>query len=139
MLGNEVLQLEDTGLDVFMKMSEGNPGAMTVLMQIFEKTQEIDPENTLGGLGVILCLDTMGLRGSRIWMLYKDVCGESMLELQILMRANQLGVISTDNILGLVRKSERTDCFQFVDGIAKVCPDLKIIEIAKAHTERGEE
>ena len=125
---SEKLELTDTGIDVFMKMSEGNPGALTVLMQVLDKTPEIDPDNILGGLGVILSFDTMGLRGSRIWMLYKDVCGESMQELQLLMRAHQLGVISTDDILSLVRKSERTDCFQFVHGIRERCPNLTIIQ-----------
>ena len=51
-------------------MSEGNPGAATVLMRMFN-------EDAYGILN-ILSLDDMNIRGTQIWYAYKDYCGEDM-------------------------------------------------------------
>ena len=56
-------------MDMLMVMSEGNPGALTVLMNMLS-----DPT----GLLKILSLDSLGIRGPKIWMLYKDCSGENM-------------------------------------------------------------
>ncbi len=56
-------------MDMLMVMSEGNPGALTVLMNMLN-----DPM----GFIKVLTLDSLGIRGSKIWMLYKDCSGESM-------------------------------------------------------------
>jgi len=51
------------------KMSEGNPGAISVLGRLM-----IVPT----GLMSILDLDDMNIRGSQIWVAYKDYCGEDI-------------------------------------------------------------
>ena len=60
------IKLKDSIQDVMFKMSEGNPGALRVLMDMLQK------EN---GLTYILILDDMGIYGSKIWVGYKDHCG----------------------------------------------------------------
>lgn len=85
--------LEDTMVDVLHKISEGNPGAITVCMQVLEKGEAIDPDNLMGGLGVLLSFDTQAIYGSRIWMLYKDVCGEHIGNMLGVLRAVQLGFL----------------------------------------------
>lgn len=57
----------DIGSDraVFITMSEGNPGALSVLLKLAE-----DPM----GLIKIFDLDDMGMRGSQIWVAWKDHC-----------------------------------------------------------------
>ena len=60
------IKLEDNIQDSIFKMSEGNPGALKVLMNMLQK------EN---GLIYILTLDDMGIYGSKIWVGYKDHCG----------------------------------------------------------------
>lgn len=57
----------DIGSDrgIFLTMCEGNPGALQVLMKLAE-----DPM----GLMFILDLDDMGMRGSQIWIAWKDHC-----------------------------------------------------------------
>lgn len=84
--------------DVIAEMSDGNPGGLTVMMMLLEKTESIDPDAALGGIGSILSLDTHGIYGSRIWMFYKDVCGQNINKMLGLMRAVQLGYL-TDNKL----------------------------------------
>ena len=89
------IELTDTPSDVVMKMSEGNPGAMTVCMNILDGGEKIDPDGALGGLGAILMLDTLGIYSSRIWMLYKDVCGENLSTMLAIERAWQFGFVDS--------------------------------------------
>lgn len=56
--------------DVIITMSEGNPGSLRVLMELFS-------EITLGMFN-ILNLDDMNIRGSQIWAGYKDFCKEDL-------------------------------------------------------------
>ena len=51
------------------KMAEGNPGALTVLLTAMKEkgAQEIGE--------LILFMDDMNIRGSQIWIGYKDCCG----------------------------------------------------------------
>ena len=52
-------------------MSEGNPGALSVICQILQA----DP---LEGFMTLLNLDDMNIRGSQIWLGYKDHCREDI-------------------------------------------------------------
>lgn len=94
----ERIELTDSLLDVMLKMSEGNPGAASVCAQLMKETPQIDPDNIMGGMGVILSLDDMGVRGPKIWMLYKDVCKENLTYLNAVMRGRQLGHLSSEKI-----------------------------------------
>ena len=87
------LELTDTVMGVFKKMSEGNPGAIHVMTEVMNRTPTIDPDNFAGGLGPIMFMDTMGVYGSRIWMLYKDVCKESVAHTVAVLRAVQMGLV----------------------------------------------
>jgi hypothetical protein len=52
-------------------ISEGNPGALRVLFECYEK-------NFLIGQFIVAELDIKGIYGWRIWELYKDKCGEDL-------------------------------------------------------------
>ncbi len=95
---NERIKGTDSMMDVVMKMMDGNPGALTVCMEILQKTEEIDPDCALGGLGTLLSLDTYNIYGSRIWMLYKDVCKQDIVKTIAMLRACQLGILSRDSL-----------------------------------------
>ena len=62
-MGRQNLELKD---DIFVVMSEGNPGAIDVLFQIIKK----EPL----GIMSVLNLDDMNIRGTQIWLGYKDYC-----------------------------------------------------------------
>lgn len=83
-----------TARDAAGAMCDGNPGALTVMMAMLTRGDEIDPGSFAGGLLAILSMDTRGIYGSRIWMLYKDVCGEDLVDTMALIRAVQLGILS---------------------------------------------
>jgi len=75
-------------------MGGGNPGALRVLCDLIRHAEKIDPDSLLGAIGPMLNLDMAGIWEHRIWMLYKDVCGECLLSMIALIRANQLGLLN---------------------------------------------
>ena len=92
------IELTDSIQDVLVKMSEGNPGALTVCLEILKHGEKIDPDNAMGGLGAILSLDTLQLYGAKIWMLYKDVCGKELPQMLAVLRGHQLGHVTDAQI-----------------------------------------
>jgi hypothetical protein len=98
MNNNSRIKLEDTPIDSMVKLAEGNPGALTVMLSLVKSNEEIDPQGFMGPLGSILSLDSHGIYGSRIWMFFKDVCGEDLTKMVACLRAIQLGIIPEDKI-----------------------------------------
>ncbi len=70
-MSREAVNLSDSTTAVLQKMAEGNPGAITVLMALLGRD---DP----AALMTLLSLDDMNMRGSQIWVGYKDHCGEDI-------------------------------------------------------------
>lgn len=95
---NTRIELNDTPTDVITKMSGGNPGALTVCMDILTRGEKIDPDGAFGGLGALLSLDTHGIYEHRIWMFYKDVCGEDLPTMIAVVRACQLGILNVNTL-----------------------------------------
>lgn len=91
---NPRIKLDDSTMMVLQKMAGGNPGAITVLVDILREGDRIDPQGIGGGFDAILSLDTADIYEERIWMLFKDVCGENLMRLFACLRANQLGFIT---------------------------------------------
>lgn len=101
------ITLSDTGLTAITKMSGGNPGALTVLMHLFVEGGQIDPDDFMGGLGSVLALDTLDIYDEKIWMFYKDVCGENLESVLMLLRANQLGFLPEAELVSNVKNSNQ--------------------------------
>lgn len=64
------VSLNMTVVDIAVLMSEGNPGALRVIGEILES----DPQ----GPFILLDLDDMNIRGSQVWVGYKDYCGQNI-------------------------------------------------------------
>ncbi len=82
--------LSDTPMDVMVKMADGNPGALQAMMKIIEEAEQIDPQAALGGIHQIMMLDTYGIYGSSIYVLWSDKCKQNVRDLLVLLRATQL-------------------------------------------------
>lgn len=93
------IELSDTMLDIFLKLSDGNPGALSALMQMSKESLEVDPDAAFGGIQPLLSLDGMGIYGSHIWVLWKDVCGKSTRNIETLFRQVQLGMMSEGEVI----------------------------------------
>ena len=101
------IELEDSQLDVMMKMSEGNPGALTAMMDIIKEHESIDPQAVMGGLGAILILDNWGIYGSSIYVLWNDKCNRDVRTMLMLIRATQLGFFSQSRLQQLAADQMR--------------------------------
>ena len=87
---NLKLTEEDSMKDVAMKMSEGNPGALQVVMKLLSNP---------GDLMYILACDKIGLYGSRLYMLWNDCCDRDIEAFKSVLRGWTSGKYSTDEIL----------------------------------------
>lgn len=104
----ERIQLKDTPLDMFVKMSDGNPGALNVLMDLFKIESSIDPDSALGGIGSILSLDSYGIYGSDIYILHNDICDRNISKMVAVLRAVQLGFFSAHKLREACSKQDRS-------------------------------
>ena len=52
-MANERIELTDSVSGALIKMSEGNPGALTTLIQIMKESPKIDPDDFMGALGPV--------------------------------------------------------------------------------------
>ena len=103
----ERITLHMTVPESISALSDGNPGAINVCCQLVKEGAQIDPENGMGGLHYILLLDTYGVYGPRIWMLYKDVCGQDLAKMMGVLRSVQLGIeTEMGMILAIDRRSD---------------------------------
>jgi len=93
---HERIELSDTSTGAIIKLSEGNPGALSVMKEIFVRGPIIDPDALMGPVAHILSLYSFGIYGPRIWMLYKDVCHEDLQSMIAVLRAVQLGKLSQE-------------------------------------------
>lgn len=105
--------------DVVYALSDGNPGAITVMAQMIEQNARIDPDDAFGALGPLMALDTLDVYGSDIWMLYKDVCGHSLVEMLAVLRANQLGFLEETVLKSAIAGETKLDTFAILKQVQK--------------------
>lgn len=58
--------------DLIVQMAEGNPGGINVMMDLMKAN------GTVTGLALILKLSEMNIRGSQIWVGFKDHCDQDL-------------------------------------------------------------
>lgn len=105
---NERIKLTDSTMDIMVKMADGNPGAVNVLMQMLTDGAKIDPDSALGGLGAILSLDSHGIYGSDIYILNNDICEGSLPKTLSVLRAVQLGLFSASILKDACHRQDRS-------------------------------
>ena len=119
--------MDDNFMSMSIKLAEGNPGALTVLLKLFESTATIDPQAAFQGLAHILYLDELGIYGSRIWMLYKDVCKENIVYTMALLRAVQMGVLTQKKLdIAIDNYGDGIDCEEFLAKVQKELTEFNI-------------
>ena len=93
------IQLTDSTFDVIAKMSNGNPGAVNVLCQMLSPdAEEIDTDAVMGGMMKILALDSLGIYGTDIYVLYNDICRGDLISMFAVLRAHQLGFLNSNTL-----------------------------------------
>lgn len=86
---NEKITSNMSIMDMIMVMSEGNPGAITILADMLN-----DPTGILD----IFLLDSLEIRGSRIWMLYSDCCEKNKKKFDRTLMALRCGAYLEEEI-----------------------------------------
>jgi hypothetical protein len=88
--------------DVILSLSDGNPGAMTVLIDSYKEMPSIDPDDAFGPLGFMLHLDHLEIYGENIWKMYKDLCQEDLTTTIAMARACQLGILRSESLMAAI-------------------------------------
>jgi len=94
-MNKQRIELTDSMMDVTIKMCEGNPGAMTFIMEGMKESSNIDPDG-FPEIGFILNADRCGIYGTDLYVLWSDLCGRDMTLSIALLRATQLGIVSDE-------------------------------------------
>ena len=125
------LELKDSGMDIMLKMGEGNPGAINVLMTLMgDQSLKIDPDNLMGGLGTILFLDTLGIYGSNIYLLWNDCCDRNLPAMLTVLRACQLGILPQQEVHSSIEgkfgrgTNLRTKCDELIKKVQEIIPNF---------------
>jgi hypothetical protein len=121
------LSLADNPIQAITKMSEGSPGAVTVLVELMKSEPAIDPESDLGGIGSIMAMDDLGIYGSHIWILFKDVCKSNVGNVVTLFRATRLGLIDSQKVVEASRErvEDKAEPFDFDYLVARIREQVK--------------
>ena len=117
----------DDTASMLSKMSDGNPGALSALMNMMECGREVDPNDFMGGMSPILGLDTLGIYGTDIYILWSDQCHKDTREFLMLLRANQFGFVSDERIKAVAGDQMNRIRFtqeEMDDFNTKVCKEL---------------
>lgn len=88
------LALGDTATEIILKLSDGNPGALTVIREMLSRQF-----HNVHGAMLILWLDEWEIYGSMIWVLFKDGCHEDFGLLERAIRSVQMGYLTKGDIL----------------------------------------
>ena len=86
-------------MDAVCSMSDGNPGAIHVMVRLVKESPTICPSWGFAGMLPLIQLDAAGLYGSSIWVLYKDICGSDTARTWALLCAEQLGLVCNGKTL----------------------------------------
>lgn len=130
------IELSDNTMDVVVKMSEGNPGAMNAIMEMLKpENNEIDPDSVMGGMMKILALDTLGIYGSDIYILHNDICDRNMVKMFAVLRAHQLGFLNGSLLKDACSRQDRSgkqmiDVDELYEKVTEQLPNFKRLEVA---------
>ena len=121
------IKMNDSAIAIIMKMGEGNPGALNALMELMKNEPTVDPQSFWSGVGTMLALDTLGIYGSSIYILFSDKCKKDVRKMIMLLRAHNLGYITAELIqqmaadqMGVVNLTDD----EFAELDKKVCAQL---------------
>ena len=88
------LAISDSKMDMIMKMGNGNPGAMNIIMNMLDGDMDKTSKNVM-----LLChLDHFEVYGSDLYVLFNDVCHQSPGDFEYLIRAAQMGLVTKEQL-----------------------------------------
>ena len=76
---------------MLITMCDGNPGALTCMMEMIQ-------HDTFSGIMDIMLFDSMGIYGSKIYMVWNDCCGRDMEKFKETLKAFREGKFTEEEI-----------------------------------------
>jgi hypothetical protein len=110
-MNNEKLNGNMNMMEMIFTMSEGNPGAMRVVMEMMK-----DPRSFMD----ILLLDSLDIRGSKIWLVYNDCCNQDMNKYNRTLMALRCGAFSEKEIQENLELGRTSRSIPFLDDSVKI-------------------
>jgi len=80
--------------DYVFEFSRGHPDAAYVLLKFIDTSEKIDPDAAGWLVKALYGFDSPGILGSKIWILYNEVCDKDIICVHTVTRAMQLGIVS---------------------------------------------
>lgn len=99
------IKLEDSFMDIMVKMGEGNHDAITCLVEMNMKK---DWYAGIDGAMLVLYCDTLELYGSKLYMLWNDCCGRDLNKMELVLRNWKMGKLSKEAIHANLDKGRGT-------------------------------
>lgn len=118
----EIISINDSTLDVAMKLSQGNPGGVSVIIQLMQIQH--DPDAFMGPLANLLSLDTHGIYGPNIWVLFKNCCAQRILNVVTVLRSVQLGLYSENEMWNCIDNCTPIDVEYLYNQVKKQLPNF---------------
>lgn len=126
------LDLHDNLINIFMKMSDGNPGAITVLTRMMKEAPKYDKHQPNFIMHIVM-LDSFQVYGWKIWVLWKDFCKEDPESFIMAIRAMQLGFIDRlrlhMDLDGRNKPGPYANLIDYEDAIAKAKKELSELKV----------
>jgi hypothetical protein len=82
----ERINWTDSVPDAVAKIAEGNIGAAVCIMDLMKHSEEIDPLSYLKVIGPVMLLDSLGIYGPNVWVIFKDVCEQNHARMLAVLR-----------------------------------------------------
>lgn len=99
------LQLQDSLHDVLIKMSEGNPGALSCIMGLKDQMKETD------WVQALLAFDMVECYGSHLYMVWNDACDRDYDKFKKVITAIKKQRITKETIIDRVKNVGRAKSF----------------------------
>jgi hypothetical protein len=78
-------------------------------MDLMKHSEEIDPLSYLKVMGPVMLLDSLGIYGPNVWVIFKDVCEQNHARMLAVLRATQLGMLSSEALLEVSNRQYRNE------------------------------
>ena len=138
---NPEIKLTDTPMSAVMKLSKGNPGAVTAMMALITEGDGIDPDAFMGGFGCLLSLDNHKIYGTDIYVLWSDICMRNTARMIAVLRAVQLGFLKESVLQEACSAQDYSGCekIDVLELYEKVCEQLPRFDSASVAVDENKE
>lgn len=104
----ERISLGDDFKTCLAKLAEGNIGALTAMMEMCKISEDVDPDSCWGLYSSLIDLDSFGIYGSDIYILWNDICNRDSIKTIGVLRATQMGLFDSNILKDAAHRQDRT-------------------------------